>query len=567
MNIRMVLTWVNKLVCTLIAVTIAIDQIEAQEAKPYTPERIPSEFDSSPPSEPPVPEPNPECLIEGKMEWDWWYGFTTYRLSDIVTKRGEARTSVCVDRMIDRVRQRCADPGNFIAGLGFGPGSPTHSHYFDDCFVQTLSIQLFPDFNGRSSKIGSHSNGAVCTAPVSSDLKFCPPRLGGIMGCTPCGEGRFYLNESCDVVPPDPSLAICGKLTTNYQASSPISLIWDGRDDIESNTTAVQFPLNPHLIGKWYQWKASSSAPLLVYDPSHSGKIESAEQLFGEWTLGGKRVASTRHSNDLGGPWKNGFEALTVMDADKNGIIEGRELRPLALWFDKNRDGQSQKGEVRSLKDVGVTKLFTSVDYEQSETGSLWSYRGYERTLGARTFYGKSVDWYGVTGNSPLDVAAKLPSLSIPRSALSSEVDEIGTTDSSIGAGEAKTNRLSGIWRFDFEGESAGTFPAGYLILADRGEQDGKLTGYSVVNKEFQLASSSKKNGLVTMYPIEGVKEIGEEQTQQIRFVIQGEDSQIRSKAVIAPDGMSMSGTSSVVRADGNRISYRWVAIRDSNPK
>ena len=72
---------------------------------------------------------------------------------------------------------------------------------------------------------------------------------------------------------------------------APVSLIWDEDVALETEAALVQFPLNPHESGKWYQWKASAAAPLVVYDPQHRGAITSGAQLFGHWTFGGKQTA------------------------------------------------------------------------------------------------------------------------------------------------------------------------------------------------------------------------------------------------------------------------------------
>src|SRR5690606_41632977 len=54
--------------------------------------------------------------------------------------------------------------------------------------------------------------------------------------------------------------------------------------------------------------------------------------------------------------------ALGTLDADGDGQISGEELKPLALWFDENRDGVSQAGEVRPVVEAGVTALFYQPD-------------------------------------------------------------------------------------------------------------------------------------------------------------------------------------------------------------
>jgi hypothetical protein len=64
---------------------------------------------------------------------------------------------------------------------------------------------------------------------------------------------------------------------------SPVSLLRDGAKDLEGDVVFVQFPLDRANSNNWYEWKGSQSAPLVVFDPEHSGVITSAKHLFGPW--------------------------------------------------------------------------------------------------------------------------------------------------------------------------------------------------------------------------------------------------------------------------------------------
>ena len=529
------------------------------EAVPKLPERIPSDFEIPElPEGEPSPEENPEqCLIEGKMKWTWGYGNQTYNPNQVFQKSGDADSSACLADIVNDVRKVCQKTGAFVDRLHFGVDSPTHSHYADDCFVQTLALTLFPDFKGNSHKVGRHSNGAVCTDLVKSDLKFCPPELGGVMRCVPCGSGKVYLDSSCNVVPPSPEMEICGGFTTNYQASSPISLIWDESVDLESETTAVQFPLDSALVGKWYQWKASGATPLLVYDPKHQGRITTAAQLFGHWTFGGKQVAS------IGGKrtssrWKHGYEALATLDVNNDRVISGKELAPLGLWFDFNRDGISQDGEVKPLHSTGVKKLFLGISYRDPQTKSLWVNKGFERVTEKGTVIGRSVDWFGEVAGTPLELSAQLNS---SPAALDRFFDSEQELDSNNAYGAfSDGSRLSGIWEFNFEGVASTDSPAGYLFISDRGEKDGSFSGYSIVNKSFRIKGEPSENGLTTMVSLSGNKIRSRNGAKKLRFVINNKGMEIRSSAAIE-QGV-MKGRSSVINSDGRKISYRWYAKR-----
>jgi hypothetical protein len=98
-----------------------------------------------------------------------------------------------------------------------------------------------------------------------------------------------------------------------------------------------------------------AKTPLLVYDPTGTGQVQSAEQLFGNWTFGASHSFVNKVSLNKGSQaedeylWANGYEALAVLDTNSDGEISGEERALLALWFDDNQDGISQKGEVQSL--------------------------------------------------------------------------------------------------------------------------------------------------------------------------------------------------------------------------
>ena len=54
----------------------------------------------------------------------------------------------------------------------------------------------------------------------------------------------------------------------------------------------------------------------------------------------------------------NGFEKLAYyFDKDNNGVIKGAELKPLKLWVDIDGDGQTDKGELQTLKQHGITEI------------------------------------------------------------------------------------------------------------------------------------------------------------------------------------------------------------------
>lgn len=175
---------------------------------------------------------------------------------------------------------------------------------------------------------------------------------------------------------------------------SPISLRWSAKGDSKESYSVTNFPLE-NVPGKYYLWRASSDMPLLVYDPAHRGVITSATQLFGGWTFGGKgKTASITSTSAANAEWDNGFEALATLDRDRNNIVDGDELTDLSLWFDENQNGVSERGEVKPVRDLGITKLLYGPIVKDADGKSVSVKLGFERIQDNRVISGESIDWY-----------------------------------------------------------------------------------------------------------------------------------------------------------------------------
>jgi hypothetical protein len=143
-----------------------------------------------------------------------------------------------------------------------------------------------------------------------------------------------------------------------------------------------------------------------------SSKV-SKTQLFGNWTFGGRRLVNNFQSEmnlAFQPSWDNGYEPLAIMDKDHDGQLVGKELSKLGLWFDNNQDALAQDGEIRSLADVSVTKVFYKGSKRNPVSGDLVLDVGYERKLGDKIVTGKSFDWFPVIGKNKSEVQAQLNS-------------------------------------------------------------------------------------------------------------------------------------------------------------
>ena len=205
----------------------------------------------------------------------------------------------------------------------------------------------------------------------------------------------WYMDANCHWTFPGANTEICGVAAL---CVTPVSLLWDENASLSDGMTVVPFSIDARQPQAFSLWKASEKAPLLVYDPTHTGKVTSAKQLFGSYTFGGKTTkAAYYQSDEARTPWGDGYEALALLDTNHDGKLSGKELDPLALWFDKNRDGVSQPGEVESLSSLGVVALYYKPDRTDPKSGDIQADLGYERLVNGKLVKGASVDWFAHT--------------------------------------------------------------------------------------------------------------------------------------------------------------------------
>jgi hypothetical protein len=144
------------------------------------------------------------------------------------------------------------------------------------------------------------------------------------------------------------TIARFAKLPTQREPITPIVFTLNRArlrlDDFVSSEKRVNFDLRGYGCPQRWPWLKPSMG-FLVWDPDHTGRITSARQLFGGYTF------------QLF--WKNGYEALSVLDDDDNGQLAGPELDGVSAWFDLNCNGVSETEEVTPLHDLGVMSVAT----------------------------------------------------------------------------------------------------------------------------------------------------------------------------------------------------------------
>jgi hypothetical protein len=158
-------------------------------------------------------------------------------------------------------------------------------------------------------------------------------------------------------------------------------------DTLRTYKSKVFFNLNGFDMKNKTAWLKKEDA-LLVYDKDNNGKIESLDELFGNVGL-------------------SGFDELKSYDKNGDGNIDKDDdiFVKLQLWFDKNNNGKTESGELKSLEKAGIKALHVkrkkvSVELSDTKINEVSWYKENDDTkyLLANVFF------YFDTGISSLDL-------------------------------------------------------------------------------------------------------------------------------------------------------------------
>lgn len=142
----------------------------------------------------------------------------------------------------------------------------------------------------------------------------------------------------------------------------------DGRLVGELKTDAKKNKLMYHFgnvnENEWTKaWdKKTGGDGILAWDVDGDGKITGGKEIFGHVDVDGTNR------------FANGYEKLAKhFDKDGNGRVEGRELKGLKIWEDRDGDGVTDKGELVDLASRGITRL--STNFNASDMSSSYRQR------------------------------------------------------------------------------------------------------------------------------------------------------------------------------------------------
>lgn len=395
------------------------------------------------------------------------------------------------------------------------------------------------------------------------------------------GTRAFYMDKNCRYVSSIPQgTELCGFAGVSW---SPISLILDESQPLDAEMSVVSFSLDHNNPDAYSLWKGSKTAPLLVFDPEHTGEVKSVTQLFGNWSFGGRRASASLSTMALdsskGAPWNNGYEALALLDSDHNKRIEGAEVQSLALWFDENRNAEVDGGELKSLADVGISALLYSDVTAVPGSRDLQVVRGFERNINGTTVVGRTVDWYGESFGSYQEAIAALgvllsatkpeargdaqasadtQNVSLNEVAASQENPLEFSTRMTRNVGHDKD--LTGFWVWGLN-EKFGAQHPGFLAM--REDERGAIQGYSVVETELARNSLDLRSA-VRILPLRGHVVDQPDGSRRLDFeVIDPKSGSIaRSQAMIGDAGLELRGKSTQrftgPKGQSANVDYAW---------
>ena len=129
--------------------------------------------------------------------------------------------------------------------------------------------------------------------------------------------------------------------------------------ELVDTNAQVTFDLDGSGLARKWAW-ITPKAAWLIYDPDGRDQVTSGLQMFGNvtfWIF-----------------WRDGYEALSALDDNGDGVLSGTELKGLALWNDTNGNGVSEPGEVLPVEAFGITSL--SCSSHRHASGMQWNPAG-----------------------------------------------------------------------------------------------------------------------------------------------------------------------------------------------
>jgi hypothetical protein len=164
--------------------------------------------------------------------------------------------------------------------------------------------------------------------------------------------------------------------------------------DLVDQQARTTFDLAGDDLHREWPWVKPDTS-FLAWDPAGTGQITSGRALFGSATWWIR--------------FRDGYEALSVLDDNGDGQLTGDELQGIVVWTDHNANGVSEPGEVQSLARLGIAAIATRPRIAVDST--LTVDRGVTLTSGATV---PTFDWVAEPTRSASNVGRMGPGIASP---------------------------------------------------------------------------------------------------------------------------------------------------------
>jgi hypothetical protein len=181
--------------------------------------------------------------------------------------------------------------------------------------------------------------------------------------------------------------------STEYFAANPYTTYnnrrW-GYNYNETNNVTIKITTN----GRSYSLQESVFTSPLIIDMDNDGSIEASKGVWlphsyagtrlvefdmdgdgftdlTEWVGSNDGILMVRNSEvdancffGWAGGFAHGYEKLSLLDQNGDQQISGEELSTLCVWQDRNGDARIDEGEVRTVREIGITTISLRHDNE-----------------------------------------------------------------------------------------------------------------------------------------------------------------------------------------------------------
>lgn len=183
----------------------------------------------------------------------------------------------------------------------------------------------------------------------SKSHNYCPRAPQSCPKCNPCPNCPTECSPPPDGCDQTASPLIVDFANTGVVMNAPL----DG----------VTFDLDADGALDRVSWPISADSAFVALDLNKNGQIDDGGELFGNYT--------TAPDNKIAA---NGFLALSKYDDNQDGLINAKDkvFADLKLWFDRNKNGKADAGELKTLPQASVESIEVGYEdiYEEDAYGN-----------------------------------------------------------------------------------------------------------------------------------------------------------------------------------------------------